>query len=278
MLKVGVTGLGYWGSILYKSLSKNENYTITKICGRDNSEYDQNIFTYNDEDVIKSDVDLVIVSTQTKHHYKHIISALKNDKHVLVEKPICLTISESEEVIKLAKEKNKLLFVDHIYSTNPYVLKIKEILSDDKTELEKYKSSRLNEKCKLFDTSIIENLMYHDFYVADILIDNFDFYLKNITINHTPFEYCSLKIGPINFISSYRDKKTRLLEIKTGKNEIVWDELSGVIKNNGNEIYVDVKQDNINYKFDDIYNKIKNNSDDNSKDVSLEILKIINNL
>ena len=274
MIKVGIIGLGYWGSILYKSICDNYNYEIVKVCGRNDSGYGD-IFTYKDEDVLNSEADLIVISTQTKYHYQHIISALENGKHVFVEKPICLTIEESEEVIKLAKEKNKLLFVDHIYTTNPYVLKIKEILDGDNSKLEYYNSFRFNEECKLFDTTIMENLMYHDFYIADMLID-FDF--KKPTITHTPFEYCEFKSGPINLISSYVDKKKRIVEIKTETNEIFWDELNCVLKNNGKDVILDVKQDNIKYKFDDVFNHMLKHNDDNSKDISLKILKLINGL
>jgi UDP-2-acetamido-3-amino-2,3-dideoxy-glucuronate N-acetyltransferase len=277
MIKVGIIGLGYWGNILYRSLRNNKNIIISKVCGRINNNYGE-IFTNDYKEVIKSDVDLIIISTQTKYHYEIIKECLNNNKNVFVEKPICLDIPQSEEVIKLSEEKKLLLFVDHIYTTNPYIIKIKEVMGNDHSDLIHYKSFRFNESCNLFDTSIIENLMYHDFYIVDFLLRDFEFNIKNSSITHTPFEYCDLNLGNINLVSSYKDKKTRLLQIKTKENNVLWNELTNLLYINGEKIDVHNEIDNINYKFNDVLNHIKKGKDDGSKNTSLKILKIINNL
>jgi myo-inositol-1-phosphate synthase len=274
MIKVGIIGMGYWGNILYKSLSKNKNYLITKVCGRKNNNYGD-IFTTNYMDIIESDVDLIIISTQTKYHYENIIASINYGKNIFVEKPICLTATQSKSVIDLSVENKRKLFVDHIYTTNPFILKIKEIIKNDNSKLLKYKSFRFNEECKLYDTSIVENLMYHDFYILDLLFNNFDFYNIKPIINHIPFEYCDLQIGNINFVSSYRDKKTRKIEIETENNKIYWDEMSGILTINNEQIIVDTTIDNINHKFNNILYHIKNNTEDNSKNISLKILDYI---
>jgi hypothetical protein len=275
MIKVGIIGLGYWGKILFNSISKNNNFEVVKVCGRDESNYGD-IFTYNHEDVINSDAELIIISTQTKHHFEHIVSALKNDKHVFVEKPICLTVSEAKEVIDLANDSGKLLFVDHIYTTNPYVLKIKEILENDTSSLISYESLRYNQECTLFDTTIIENLMYHDFYIVNFLFGNIDFFYEKDIFEHIPFEWCNIVSGPIKLTSSYKDIKTRVLKIKTQYNEIYWDEVGGVLLNNDITIKVDTSIDNVNHKFNDIHSMIIDGMDDKSKDISLKILELVN--
>lgn len=273
MIKVGIIGLGYWGTILYNSLSTNKNFEVVKVCGRDKKNYG-NIFTYDSNDVINSDVDLIIVSTQTKYHYEHIISAINSRKNVFVEKPICLTKKEAEEVIKLSDEKNTLLFVDHIYTTNPYVNKIKEIINRD--IIKTYLSIRYNENCKLFDTTIIENLMYHDFYMFNHLIGDLNY--EDYIIDHIPFKWCDLKFGNINFKSSYRDKKTRNLFIETNNNSVFWDEIKNELIINNERVTINPECDNINYKFNDIYSHIINKKDDGSKYDSLNIIKFIDEL
>ncbi len=274
MIKVGIIGMGYWGNVLYNSLYNNENYQITKVCGRENNNYGD-IFTNNHMDVMESDVDMVIISTQTKYHYDNIILSLEHGKDVIVEKPICLTKTEAEKVIKLSNENGLKLFVDHIYSTNPFILKIKEVINNDGSKLLNYKSFRYNENCNLYDTSIIENLMYHDFYILNYIFKNFDFYNLKPKINYRSFEYCDLQMGNIRFVSSYNDKKTRIIDIETENNKIYWDELDGTLIVNNEQIKVNTLIDNINHKFNDIYTHIKNGTDDNSKIISLNILKFI---
>ena len=54
-------------------------------------------------------VDIVYIGTLHTSHYEHTKLALQHDKHVLVEKPMAMNATQAEEVIALAKAKNKFL-------------------------------------------------------------------------------------------------------------------------------------------------------------------------
>ncbi|MGF2410820.1 Gfo/Idh/MocA family oxidoreductase [Ferruginibacter sp.] len=56
-------------------------------------------------------IDLVIVNTPNYTHFDFAKQALLAGKNVIVEKPFCLTVKQCDELIVLAKEKNKLLSV-----------------------------------------------------------------------------------------------------------------------------------------------------------------------
>lgn len=56
-------------------------------------------------------IDLVIVNTPNYTHYDFAKKALLAGKHVLVEKSFTVTVIEAEELISLAKQKNKKLVV-----------------------------------------------------------------------------------------------------------------------------------------------------------------------
>ena len=56
-------------------------------------------------------IELVIVNTPNFTHFDFTKKALLAGKNVIVEKPFCVTIKECDELIDLAKEKNKLLSV-----------------------------------------------------------------------------------------------------------------------------------------------------------------------
>ncbi len=56
-------------------------------------------------------VELVIVNTPNVTHYDFTKKALLAGKHVVVEKPFTVTVAEGEELIDLAKEKNKVISV-----------------------------------------------------------------------------------------------------------------------------------------------------------------------
>lgn len=65
------------------------------------------------EDDIFSDasIDLVVIATANPTHYPLAKAALQAGKHVLVDKPFTITSAEAEELIALAKEKQKVLTV-----------------------------------------------------------------------------------------------------------------------------------------------------------------------
>ncbi len=60
------------------------------------------------------EVDLVAICTVNRDHGAIARQALQNNKHVIVEYPLTLDVTEGEELITLAKTQNKLLHVEHI--------------------------------------------------------------------------------------------------------------------------------------------------------------------
>jgi scyllo-inositol 2-dehydrogenase (NADP+) len=68
------------------------------------------MFTDLDEMLSKSDVDFVYVASPNSLHYEHAYRALNHGKHVICEKPFTSTVEETESLIRLAKEKNLMLF------------------------------------------------------------------------------------------------------------------------------------------------------------------------
>lgn len=64
-----------------------------------------------DELLADDAIELVIVNTPNYTHYEYAKKALLAGKHIVVEKPFTVTVKEGEELILLAKEKNKMLSV-----------------------------------------------------------------------------------------------------------------------------------------------------------------------
>lgn len=66
----------------------------------------------NLKDLLKDDsIDLVIVTTPNHLHYEQAFDCLSADKHVVVEKPFAITTEQSEKLIRLAREKERVLTV-----------------------------------------------------------------------------------------------------------------------------------------------------------------------
>ena len=55
------------------------------------------------------EVDVVVVLTESGNHARHVIELAQYGKHIVVEKPMALTIDDADEMI-LACQKNKCKF------------------------------------------------------------------------------------------------------------------------------------------------------------------------
>ncbi len=87
-------------------------------------------YTDYNELLSNPEIEAVSVCVPTTFHYSVVMEAIKNKKHVLVEKPIAYTLKEAEEMIKAAKEANVILATGHVERFNPAVQKAKKLIDD----------------------------------------------------------------------------------------------------------------------------------------------------
>lgn len=87
----------------------------------------------------------VVIATPAETHGPLVREALAAGRDVLVEKPLCLAVSEAEDLVALAKERKRILMVGHLLWYHPAILKLKALV--DAGELGRVQyiySSRLN--------------------------------------------------------------------------------------------------------------------------------------
>lgn len=80
------------------------------------------------DDILRDfpDLDVLAVATPDHLHTQPILAALAKGVHVLTEKPMCLSIQESDEIIAAAKAKNCVVAVDMHKRYDPDHLRIKD--------------------------------------------------------------------------------------------------------------------------------------------------------
>ena len=121
MYNVCLIGHGYWGEKLARNFNNSEYFNLISIVDLKKLNLKSAKKLYPSIDLFKdyksaikqSYADLIVVSTPTATHYKIAKFALENEKHVLVEKPLCLNTSHVKQLAKIAKKKNKFIFVDY---------------------------------------------------------------------------------------------------------------------------------------------------------------------
>ncbi len=112
MLSYGMSGEIFHGPLL----SAHPEFTLQKVWQRNS---DSAKLRYPKIQVVRTmneilqdpAVELVVVNTPNETHYDFASRALEAGKHVIVEKPFTNTIEEAQQLIELAKKKNKVLSV-----------------------------------------------------------------------------------------------------------------------------------------------------------------------
>lgn len=88
---------------------------------------------FNDYDkFLNSGIDAVFISSPNAHHYEQVIRAAKVGKNILCEKPLAITSTQAEEMVKVCKENNVLLAVNYVHRFHPLVTKAKELMLNQK--------------------------------------------------------------------------------------------------------------------------------------------------
>ncbi len=83
-------------------------------------------------ELLASDIEAVSIATPTVTHFQIAMDAIAAGKHVLIEKPICSTIEESQTLINAARDANLTLAVGLIERHNPVVKFGKEAIASKK--------------------------------------------------------------------------------------------------------------------------------------------------
>jgi scyllo-inositol 2-dehydrogenase (NADP+) len=77
-------------------------------------------------------VEVVIVASPSNRHGPDTKEALRAEKHVVVEKPMAMSLGEADSMIRAAQEAGKKLLVHQNYRFNKEFLLIKELIASEK--------------------------------------------------------------------------------------------------------------------------------------------------
>jgi len=162
--RVGVVGVGHLGSIHAKVYSKLKNVKLVGVCDCNLEraiEVGKRFRTasYSDYEGLFGKVDAASIVVPTSLHYNVAKEFLNQGIHVLIEKPITKTLSEADELIEIAKEKNLILQVGHIERFNSAVMAIEPYLKTPRF-IECQRLGPFHKRVK--DVGVVLDLMIHD--------------------------------------------------------------------------------------------------------------------
>ena len=92
----------------------------------------QEATTDTDSVFLDPETDAVVITTRHDSHAGYVLKAIQNDKHIFVEKPLCLDLEELQKIHNAQLEAKRILMVGFNRRFAPQIQKIKELLSVSK--------------------------------------------------------------------------------------------------------------------------------------------------
>ncbi|WP_047032192.1 Gfo/Idh/MocA family oxidoreductase [Hoeflea sp. IMCC20628] len=132
--KIAVVGCGYWGSnhartfselgALYAVSDRHHDRagTLAAMHGVNSMEFD----------AVLADpaIDGVVLALPPQYHADHAIAALEAGKHLLVEKPIALSVADARRVVDAAQKSGLVAMTGHVLRFHPAFEALEAMIAD----------------------------------------------------------------------------------------------------------------------------------------------------
>jgi scyllo-inositol 2-dehydrogenase (NADP+) len=115
MLNVGLVGWGFAGKVFHAPVIRAvEGLSLSAIVqrhGPPDPTYADVEFVRSVDDLLKRKIDLVVVATPNSSHHSIAKQALLAGRHVVVDKPFTTTLAEAEDLVRIAKQQQRIVTV-----------------------------------------------------------------------------------------------------------------------------------------------------------------------
>jgi predicted dehydrogenase len=127
-------GCGYWGPNLLRALKSVPHAKVKWLCDKKPGRLSWVRKNHSDvsatadlEQILGDpDIDAVAVATEPYTHHKIGCAVLNANKHLFMEKPLARSKKEALELVHLAKVRQKIIGVGHVYLYHPAIEKLRE--------------------------------------------------------------------------------------------------------------------------------------------------------
>jgi predicted dehydrogenase len=243
---VAVVGAGYWGPNLVRNFQGSASFQLRWLCDLDRSRAERVVGRYSTVQVttelseVLADpaVHAVAVATPAGTHVEVALAALQAGKHVLVEKPLAVTVEGARHLVDEAQSRHLTLMCDHTYCYTPVVSRIRELVQSGALgEIQYIDSIRINLGLVQRDIDVVWDLAPHDLSILDHVLPEGVRVVSVSAIGRDPIgaghsclAYLTLALDNgsiahinVNWLSPV---KVRSLVIGGSKRTVVWDDMN----------------------------------------------------
>jgi phthalate 4,5-cis-dihydrodiol dehydrogenase len=134
-LKLGIAGIGVGASEILPAMESTPQIEV--VAGADinprvlqtfEARYGARVYDSIEKLCEDPDVEAVWISTPNKFHAAHAIIAAQRGKHVVVEKPMAISLHEAEAMIETVENNNVKLVCGHTQSFGPHIQTMRRII------------------------------------------------------------------------------------------------------------------------------------------------------
>lgn len=181
MINIVQIGCGYWGPNLLRNLITNKECNVKAVVdiAQDRRDFVKNLYpgvdvTADVQGVFNDpSISAVVIATPAATHYNLAMAALGSGKHILVEKPMAMTVEGMNDV-KEVSEKNRLVaMAGHTFVYNSAVRYLKQLVdSGELGDIRYIYSQRLNLGRIRSDVDALWNFAPHDISIIQYILSD----------------------------------------------------------------------------------------------------------
>jgi len=120
-VRFGLVGYGAWGKFHADAIAKTEGAELRAISGRTEQTCEAAREAFPDADVYadyrelvqRDDLDVVDIVVPNHAHHEIACSALEAGKHLLLEKPMAISVGQCDDILRLAERNQRLVAIGH---------------------------------------------------------------------------------------------------------------------------------------------------------------------
>ena len=135
-VRFALAGFGAWGKFHAQSIAENPDARLVAIsapseasCGEARKLYpDVQIFTDSLEMIRRADFDIIDIATPSHTHREIALAAMQKGRHVLLEKPMAITLDDCKAIVTGARQHGVHLAVGHELRLSSQWGRIKDII------------------------------------------------------------------------------------------------------------------------------------------------------
>ncbi len=182
--KIALIGYGHWGQKVFRYLNENREFDLAWVHFRSLGNLSEKHIREKYGDNFTADIDRiwkdesigsVYIATPVKTHFELTMAALEHNKHVLVEKPVTLSVAEARQINTLARTKNLKVLTNYIYTFSKSMEKAGQIIRSGEIGKVNAATMTIKQLGRFTDHDVYPVLASHCIAVLNTLFPRMDF-------------------------------------------------------------------------------------------------------